>query len=577
MLGRMFSFVTAVAVISQGQLGAQAPTNIDDLRNWQTLGLPLAAEWNVTGYGLQYHVDQVRAGHRFLPSVKVPATVDSLNNAKRVSGYLTLSADGWNFLTANDLPICLRTDNINGVFVLPAYNLPKISANIPKSPRVWTLKGTTLSDTQIVDCLGPPSIWNHEGQLWGASLLLKNLQAKHPNPAWVVFIENNEGPYDTTPRYRDKTTGEWLPASTLQTLSLRMRDRVAELKTSDPDTKPPEFQAEYNTRRGGQYHAFYAGFESQLSDSWQGKAITSAYRGLDTAYQGKPGDNFGNTIYCPALLSYDAGSQPLYAVGNTLSDFTSLDQVQVLNLIPAWEDARVRNPKSYRELSLSINQKAILAGALAGRHEVMTPARYQGWVQWLLWTLRDPGAPMLLRRFSGASQHPTTPLFTTADYATLDAHQASELKSATDETYLQAIIASVDRVCTDATLRSFWLGGQAVVVPGLGHPMKQTNPTNVYPHATDPDYRWRFLECSTNPPRAQWKVVSGEINEKIKVWAVATRLGDKALIYAWSPCTLSGNITVTVPDLGTFSIAAPQPWGYWVVKANSAPTRLTLP
>src|SRR5436190_14688290 len=64
MLGRVLSFVTAVAIISQGELGAQTPTNVDDLRNWQTLGLPLAAEWNVTGYGLQYHVDQARAGHR---------------------------------------------------------------------------------------------------------------------------------------------------------------------------------------------------------------------------------------------------------------------------------------------------------------------------------------------------------------------------------------------------------------------------------------------------------------------------------------------------------------------------------
>src|SRR4029079_6519393 len=104
--------------------------------------------------------------------------------------------------------------------------------------------------------------------------------------------------------------------------------------------------------------------------------------------------------------------------------------------------------------------------------------------------------------------------------------------------YLQAIIASVDRVCSDATLRGFWLSGQAVVVPGLGHPSKQIDPTNVYPYEDDPDNRWRFLECSANTPRAQWKVVNGEIDEKIKVWAVATRLGDRALLYAWSPCKL---------------------------------------
>ncbi|HTI50690.1 MAG TPA: hypothetical protein VL475_07060, partial [Planctomycetaceae bacterium] len=56
-----------------------------------------------------------------------------------------------------------------------------------------------------------------------------------------------------------------------------------------------------------------------------------------------------------------------------------------------------------------------------------------------------------------------------------------------------------------------------------------------------------------------------------KVWAVATRVGDYALLYAWTPCKLTGNVTVTVPDFGTVTIAAPQPWGYWILtKAGTA-------
>jgi hypothetical protein len=168
-------------------------------------------------------------------------------------------------------------------------------------------------------------------------------------------------------------------------------------------------------------------------------------------------------------------------------------------------------------------------------------------------------------------------LFETSDYKTLDAFGAGELKTATSETYLKPIISSVDRVCSDATLRDFWLRGTPVIVPGLGHPSKQIEPAITFPRAGDPDNRWRVLECSTNPPRASWTVVDRAIVQKLKVWAVATKLDDRILLYAWSPCNLTGNVTVTVPNFGTATIPVPQPWGYWILKAGLAPQKLSFP
>lgn len=566
---------------------AQTPSSFDDLRDWHTLGLPMAAEWNTVGFVWQYHVAQVRAGHRFLPSISMPYNVAQSNNEKVVNATLKLADADWDFLRENRIPICLRTQNITSAFLLPPYRLPIATSSIPKSPLVWSLKGTTLNDESLIDVLGPPANWTKEGRLWGTSLLLKRLQVKHAAPAYIVFLENNEGPYDSLGRYlqveADILSPEghlartWLPLSTLKTRSLRMHDRVVQLQKANPAASPDDFIAEFWNRRRAHYAAFYSAFEKQLSPSWKSKTYTAGYRVMDPPRNAKVVRSADQIGYAPQLAYFDAGSEPIYCTSASRGDFTSPEHLDILNLIPAWEAARARNPQAYRELSLYISNGGILAGPKSGRHEIMTPARYEGFVQWLLWSIHDPGIPVLLRHWCSAGEKPGDLLFDRDQYATLNSLHAGTLKTATGDTYLTPLIASVDRVCGNATLRNFWLRGKPVIVPGLGHPSKQVPTLFPYPRAGDPDNRWRLLECSANTPRADWKIVDGEVTETIRVWAVATQLEDSALVFAWSPCALTGTVQIAVPEFGAITVAAPHPWSYWTVKRGGKPQQVSFP
>src|SRR6185295_1791864 len=132
--------------------------------------------------------------------------------------------------------------------------LPNVYSSIPNSPLAWRLKGGLLDQQPIIDCFGPSSIWSTEGGLWGRSPMLTNLQARHPTPSYLVFVENNEGPYEKIKRYAQLDNRHfnsygyplqtWLPSGTLKSLSLRMRDRVADLLKANPNSTPFDFQPE---------------------------------------------------------------------------------------------------------------------------------------------------------------------------------------------------------------------------------------------------------------------------------------------------------------------------------------------
>jgi hypothetical protein len=264
---RMLKKLLLAAVVlslQQVEVFAQSPNHLQDLRDWQTLGLPMAAEWNTHGFTLQYHVDQVRQGHRFLPSVLVPASSTRANAAPFVAASLKLDDNGWAYLRSNNLPICLRTQNIANAFTEPLYRLPKIASSIPNSALVWFKTATgALEDAKLTDIFGPTSIWASEGDLLAKSALLQKLQENHPSPAFLVFLENNEGATEKLVRYATVDTKvrnayglptlRWLPAEKLPGLSLRMSERVAALRKANPNTLADDFLPEFWNRRATRY------------------------------------------------------------------------------------------------------------------------------------------------------------------------------------------------------------------------------------------------------------------------------------------------------------------------------------
>src|SRR5262245_30181032 len=84
----LFFLVLNLAAAAEAQT---TPSAIGDIQNWFALGLPMVAEWNAEGFPLKWHVDQVRAGHRLLPSVFLPHVdlgEQNANNPSVVQGRL---------------------------------------------------------------------------------------------------------------------------------------------------------------------------------------------------------------------------------------------------------------------------------------------------------------------------------------------------------------------------------------------------------------------------------------------------------------------------------------------------------
>jgi hypothetical protein len=575
-----------ICSLAHGQV-LPAPTAIQDLSSWAQAGLPIAAEWNVNGFPLSWHVAQVRAGHRLLPSIFLPLIdIDPPGTATsptEIDKRITQFAPDLAYIQANRLPLCLRTNNIcNSLGKSPRYRAPLVPASIPPSPLVWRIYNGALDDTPICDSLGPAANWTNEGKVWSITPYMAALQARVTAPPYVVFVENNEWPYETGPYYtstKDPRTGtttyKFRTPDEIAALSVRMRDHVAQLSATQ--TSPKALNTEIALHRRDHYLALYSAFDANLSAGWKGKLYTAAYKaGVNRQLPdgSLPVDQVG---YAPQALCYDAPSPPIYFDKNP-SDFTSPSNLNILNEIPGWDWREARNPKSYREFLLHLNGVGALAGAIAQRHEAISPARYEGFVQWLLWSMHEPGTPVILRHWCGAATMPTSPFFSLSQFASLDSLGAGALKNLRMEDYVAPILSSVDRVCTNSTLRKFWLQGQPVIVPGtmpsdlalknLGEPP--------FLRQGDADRRYRLLDCNLNQPASQW---TWDANAKsmrgtIKVWAVATQIGNQALIFAWSPCKLTGSVTLTIPNFGTATIIAPQPWGYWLMTKGGAATPL---
>lgn len=560
---------------------AQTPDNLADLRAWPTSGLPVAAAWNCEGTPCRWHVEQVQAGHRLLPSVFFPnydAFDVHCSNARQIGMFVDPNADALRWLAANNLPLCLRTNNISNAF---ERSKRYRGGDFATQPIVYRrLADGTLDQIPRTDPFAGNAAWETEGRLWGASPWVKRIGEFHPSPPWLMFVENNEGQYDEVRNYI--AAGQWKPA--LDTLSVRMAAWVKANGTAVPDDAVTLFWQS----RAAQYGTLYQAFRE--ASPWPGVPLTTAAYGGSMVLQSptipRDADEIG---YDPEGLSYDALSPAQY-ITPTNGDLTSVwFWSQISNKIPAWEWLEKMGPgtgdsglgkgrNAWREVSVSVNPEGAVAATNAGRHEVVTPALFDAWCGWLLWSLREPGRPMLLRHWNGSALKP-------------DGAFSSDprLAGVTHGDYILAAAKACDRICEHPTLREFWLKGRPVVVPGApAHPTDvfraKFAPGTQYPRAGDSDTRWRCLDCDQNTPRSDWKwgtltLPSGEKRNGVtgsnKVWACATELEGRWLVYAFSPCKLTAPIRLTIPGAGDVTVDPPQPWAYYLVEpAGVRATRL---
>lgn len=575
--------VILLILIAVARVRAADP--VADVKNWHRDGLPICANWNTFGFSFDWHVEQVRAGNRLLPTLKLPVlTPDEFKN----SAAPTLKPDNAAFLRDNRLPICIRTDNVATVITrLP--RLPKTIENLPLSPVVWTLKGGVLDDEAIADVFGPVQSWSDAGAQWAQMKIMRELQIQFPFPAYVVLADNNEANRDKPDRYWEPVvdgTGRaiqtnnggfqmrWKPLDMIERLSIRTRDFASEHTI---DEQRHVSHANHNEK----YNALFAAFRDTLTPGWR-ELLTEGYAvGTFTT----TGDIDVSDQYDYQFGHYDGGGSSLYINGDadsqwsartTLSDFTSPAWFKVYHLTPSAERAESINPKHFREVFLMMSGAATYNGLQRGRHAMMTPDASAGHLQWLLWSIKGDRRPVMLRYWLGNQTGPTTPFFATdAARKIVNDLGFPEIANGTQAMYVNAMMSAVNTILDNPTLRKFWQDGTPVCTgthPEFEIRWKEGAKPVTYP-VDGPNKSWRLLDVDVNTPRSKW-INQPTVNSRggytrdmqIKVWGTATELDGDFLVHLWTPCKLDGTVRFTIPGAGTFEVPAPAQNSYWLVK-----------
>lgn len=561
-------------------------SNIEDIKNWLTEGLPIVVEWNTGGYTINEHINIVKSGCRVIPAVKfaiLQQQITTGNTTLSKQAYLgALTPENLKYLQDNQLPVCIRTDNITSMLTqLPRQ--PLVMDNLSKSAVVWDITSSgTLNDEGLADNFAPASIWTDVGNRWAKTDYMLTIQSILPNIPYYMLSENNEGPDDSLSRYCNITTNNndvlnliltyaWKTPDQLKAASLRVYNYY-----NNPSGTPTidQFLTQWNANWVSQYNALYNGFDSALS-TWKGKGVYDAYAVAGT--DASNGTIKWSSQYDNQLNYYNGGGGQMYSVGNQLANFTSPDFFALYNCIPKFEQAERTYPgKKFREMFVEITDMSSLASYKNGIHEIISPELFQGYIGWMMWSLHEPTVPLAIKRWTYSTIKPNDKFFSADNQAYLISVGRADLINTTQNDYLVGMAGAGDEICNDPVIRNFWKNGKPVITGK--HPSTElryfsNSVFNTFPSLGN-DTRWRLLEVDINTPRSAYvrpPVINGRGGYNaisIKVWSAAVQIGDDYLVYLWTPCKLSGNITFTLPNVGNFTVPAPAYRSYYVVSSG---------
>lgn len=587
-----------------GMVAAARADNLSDLRDAETIGLPYTAVWQcrakvVNGkvqpnsYTVDWHVQQIRKGHRFLPSVYVPAWLPG-GYAQAVSQHITPFADDLKWISDNKLPLCIRTENI-GDFAYEdgsskasyRYRLYADATETTLNP-LWAIEDiptrwrwVTLADgtrrpddEREVDPLATTATWGAEGYLLGNTQPIQVLQNLCPNPCRVIHLQNNEAGEDKYAKYvTGDTLGATVPSKFLSLDKIAERSqRVADLVASYPEGTPgDQLKVDMALGRRKLFAAFYAGFRDALSPSWQQGFRSAAYGALgDCKVLSAPRVGFDQIGYAPAGICQQGTLPAWYLLSQTDCSVISFGFPVNWTLAHSW--LRRNDPTYVPGMSIKINRFGALDAAKAGIHEPLTPDRWAGAVLWQVWAQHERATPFEVRDFWESSSMPGDRVFVDTDLPDLERLGVPELITATKGDYFEPVMSGVDRISENETIRRFWLEGTPVLTGGepLGafYSRKHVK-TGPLPAPGDTDRRARLLDCPLNDGTDKWLYYAStqKFTGTVKVWSVATEIAAerRVLIYSWSPFRIAEPVSVTVPGYGTFEVSVADPRGNYTL------------
>ncbi len=494
--------------------------------------LPLTGSWMADRmFGPDRFVEMIEAGHYVMPTFS-GISLGVIRRHLQADDALDKQLESWrpalDYARRHKLPIAFREWNWSSM--PPGYQQLVARLEDREIPLDEDLR--VIEDGKpgrATDPFGPVEGWRQWGEIWFGNRLLRGVQEIYPNPPMVIFLNNNEGP-------KVRSEGD------IHDDYPRMIDFLGGRRPEDAREKQRAIRVGYTQR----YDAmFQAARDAMVAPTWKENVRFVGYNLLwDTGYIGQ-GDRPRPGIWfepdhgwldwrmyqgvMPEL--YDNDWQPGKRDYGTHSP-----QFEAMNYHSVQPWLFERDPHLY--WATIVWDGGRVNDVFRGRRSSSKPfwyitrgqrwdfARYEGWVQFTLWTTR----PRSMREFR----------FPASD------------KHAYDEGTFMAVVRSVDRPWTDAVLREFWRFGRLVPNPDEGHPWELSD--DQPPWVRDLP-RWYLLTCDANPPRDQWH---GDTS--LRVFAQALVLGTapqrRWLIYAHAPLGALAEPTVVIPQFGEVTLAS---------------------
>lgn len=357
---------------------------------------------------------------------------------------------------------------------------------------------------------------------WASSRMMKKLQEWYPDPPYVLFVSNNEHPrlawnkVEEDRRYLEK-------------YGSGRSDEFKRKVVADGWIKC--------------YGAMLRGMREGLTNlNWKQRVIFVGYDAFGPPHFARWPGWMEYSLYSSGRIDpwpqvWD-GASPSYYVFNwsAVTDYTVYSpQVEAMNWVFMLEEAKRQNPKFWFELSAWDGHEPELENdkrkTYARAGQKYTPERYGGMVQFGLWLLR----PRVVREFRGYQD-------------TL----------AQAEPYFLPIVAAVDRVHNNPTLKDFWRQGELVVNRAHPHPYQASVPKEY--QKID---RWFLLDTSLDPPHPL------ELGNQLPVFSLALVKGRAPqrqwLVYAHSPLMGRDKVKVTIPDYQPVTINVAVAGSFYVV------------
>lgn len=477
--------------------------------------LPLVGSWDAgwcNVYSLQWELAQIQAGHHLLPWIWFPPP-DTPSDwaAGEFQSALRNLAD-------LRLPLVLVGTQWEEILYTDAEFFSK--------PAGTNANVILAGEGRLIKKLSPfgdPRTWNAAGRKWTASGVLRDFQRWYPDPPLIIFLSNNEA----------EKLDIWEAEQDQRYLDLYGigRDDAFKRQVFYLDGWRPRYEA---MRQGM--------LDGLVNESWKTRARFVGFDITGPWWFGMYENWQKYSSYMPGRISagplyWDGGSEELYqSPSDEISDFRVYSpQIYAMNMPFLVSEAIRLRPEFWFEISTWDGDDA-KRNWYRSLGQTYSPERYGGMVQFNMWVTH----PRVVREFHNDCS--VTP-------------------------WIDAIIASVDRIYTDPTLQRFWRQGKLVPNPALQHP---------YTHDIPDEYAGAhrmFLLTTNFEPRQPWLA-----STELPVFSIAHVIGEPParewLLYLFSPRGDRSGVRVTIPDYREITAGATVAGAFYLIEERSGSVTL---